>query len=62
MIAALRAAMLGADVVIVSPDKHLGGLTSGGLGYTDSGKSRAIGGLAREFYRRVWKHYQRPEA
>ena len=62
VIAALRAAMLGADVVIVSPDKRLGGLTSGGLGYTDSGKSRAIGGLAREFYRRVWKHYQRPEA
>ena len=62
VIAAIRAAMLGADVVIVSPDKHLGGLTSGGLGYTDSGNTRAIGGLARDFYRRVWKHYQQPEA
>ena len=62
VIAAIRATMLGADVVVVSPDKHLGGLTSGGLGYTDSGNTRAIGGLAREFYRRVWKHYQQPEA
>ncbi len=62
VIAAIRAKMLGADVVIVSPDRHLGGLTSGGLGYTDSGNTRAIGGLAREFYRRVWRHYQRPAA
>jgi arylsulfatase A-like enzyme len=62
VIAAIRAAMLGADVVVVSPDKHLGGLTSGGLGYTDSGNTRAIGGLARDFYRRVWRHYQQPEA
>jgi len=62
VIAAIRAALLGADVVIVSPDRHVGGLTSGGLGYTDSGNTRAIGGLAREFYRRVWKHYQQPEA
>ena len=62
VVAAIRAALLGADVVIVSPDKHLGGLTSGGLGYTDSGNTRAIGGLAREFYRRVWRHYQQPGA
>jgi hypothetical protein len=62
VIAAIRAAMLGADVVVVSPDRHLGGLTSGGLGYTDSGNTRAIGGLAREFYRRVWRHYRQPAA
>ncbi len=62
VIAAIRAALLGADVVLVSPDRHLGGLTSGGLGYTDSGNTRAIGGLARQFYRRVWQHYQQPAA
>ena len=62
VVAAVRAAMLGGSVVLVSPDKHLGGLSSGGLGYTDSGNTRAIGGLARDFYRRVWKHYQSPEA
>jgi hypothetical protein len=62
VVAAVRAAMLGASVVVVSPDAHLGGLSSGGLGYTDSGNTRAIGSLARDFYRRVWKHYQSPEA
>ena len=62
VVAAIRCAMLGANVVLVSPDKHFGGLSSGGLGYTDSGNTRAIGGLAREFYRRVWKHYQSPNA
>ena len=41
------------SVVIVSPDKHLGGLSSGGLGWTDSGRKEAVGGIAREFYRRV---------
>ncbi|MFM8496705.1 MAG: FAD-dependent oxidoreductase [Planctomycetia bacterium] len=55
--AAVQAATMGARVVIVSPDRHLGGLSSGGLGYTDSGNTQAIGGLAREFYRRVHRHY-----
>ena len=31
---------------------------SSGLGWTDSGRKEAIGGLAREFYHRVWRHYQ----
>jgi hypothetical protein len=49
-------------VIVVSPDKHLGGLSSGGLGFTDTGRKEVIGGLAREFYHRVWQHYQKPEA
>jgi hypothetical protein len=28
------------------------------LGWTDSGKKEAIGGIARDFYHRVWRHYQ----
>ena len=48
--------------MIVCPEKHLGGLTSGGLGWTDSGNKNAIGGISREFYHRVWKHYQEPDA
>lgn len=55
--AAVQAAAMGARVVIVSPDRHLGGLSGGGLGYTDSGNTQSIGGLAREFYRRVHRHY-----
>lgn len=62
VMAAVQAKRMGKSVVIVCPDKHLGGLSSGGLGYTDSGKKEVIGGLSREFYHRVWKHYQDPKA
>lgn len=58
VIAGVQAADDGLSVIVVSPDKHLGGLTAGGLGWTDSGKKEAIGGLSREFYRRVGKHYE----
>lgn len=57
VIAAVEVAQSGKSVIIVSPDKHLGGLTSGGLGYTDTGNKAVIGGLSREFYHRVWLHY-----
>src|SRR5690349_16673873 len=33
VIAAVQAKRMGKSVVIVGPDKHLGGLSSGGLGY-----------------------------
>lgn len=56
--AAIQAKRMGRSVVIVSPDKHLGGMTSGGLGFTDSGNTGSIGGLSREFYQRIWKYYQ----
>ncbi|MDH3583530.1 MAG: FAD-dependent oxidoreductase [Phycisphaerae bacterium] len=62
IIAAVQARRMGRSVVIVGPDRHLGGLSSGGLGWTDSGKKHVIGGLAREFYRRIKAHYDRPEA
>ncbi len=60
--AAVQAKRMGKSVVIVSPDKHLGGLSSGGLGFSDTGNKAVIGGLSREFYHRVWLHYARPEA
>ena len=49
-------------VVIVGPDTHLGGLSSGGLGFTDTGNKAVIGGVSREFYQRIWQHYDRPDA
>ncbi len=58
--AAVQAAKMGKRVIVVSPDKHLGGLSSGGLGATDIGNKAAIGGLSREFYHRVFKAYQDP--
>jgi hypothetical protein len=55
--AAIQAARMGRSAVLIEPGKHLGGLTSGGLGATDIGNKAAIGGIAREFYRRVAAHY-----
>ena len=60
--AAVQAKRMGKTVVVVSPDKHLGGLTAGGLGWTDTGRKEVIGGLSREFYQRVYDHYQQPKA
>ncbi len=57
VIAAVEAAQSGKSVIVVSPDKHLGGLTASGLGYTDTGNKAVIGGLSRDFYHRVWLHY-----
>lgn len=57
VIAAVEVVHSGKTVIIVSPDTHLGGLSSGGLGFTDTGNKETIGGLSREFYHRVWQHY-----
>ncbi len=62
VIAAVQTARMGKTVIVVGPDIHLGGLSSGGLGWTDTGNKAVIGGLAREFYHRVWKVYQEDEA
>jgi hypothetical protein len=62
VIAAVEVAQSGKSVIMVSPDIHLGGLTAGGLGWTDTGKKETIGGLARNFYHRVYNHYQQDEA
>ena len=62
VIAAVQAKRMGKSAIIVGPDKHLGGLTSGGLGFTDTGKKSVIGGLSRDFYHRIWQKYQLPSA
>lgn len=62
VIAAVQTARMGRSVILVCPDRHLGGLSSGGLGFTDTGDKSVIGGLAREFYHRIWLHYQSPDA
>jgi len=58
---AVQAKKMGKSVVVVSPDKHLGGLSSGGLGFTDTGNKGVIGGLSRDFYHRVWQYYDKAE-
>ena len=60
--AAVQAARLGRTVVLLEPSSHLGGLTTGGLGATDIGNKAAVGGIAREFYERIARHYADPAA
>jgi hypothetical protein len=60
--AAMQTARMGKSVVLISPQRRLGGLTTNGLGATDSGNKAVIGGMAREFYQRVKKHYDDPAA
>ncbi|MGE0771927.1 MAG: FAD-dependent oxidoreductase [Cyclobacteriaceae bacterium] len=57
VIAAYTAQQLGKRVILIEPGIRLGGLSSGGLGYTDIGNKYAITGLARDFYRRIGMHY-----
>jgi len=60
--AAVAAARQGARVALVEPGTHLGGMVSGGLGHTDTGKKETIGGISLEFFKRVGRHYNQPVA
>ena len=51
--AAIQVARMGHKAVLISFDRHVGGMTSGGLTATDVGNKESIGGLAQEFYRRI---------
>jgi hypothetical protein len=62
IIAAVQAKKMGKSVIVVSPDIHLGGLSAGGLGFTDTGDKSVIGGLSRDFYHRIYLHYQQEDA
>ncbi|MFC7406200.1 FAD-dependent oxidoreductase [Georgenia alba] len=55
--AAVAAAGTGATVALAEPRRHVGGMTSGGLGYTDLGDLRVLGGLAARFRQDVADHY-----
>lgn len=58
--AAVQVSRMGKTVVLIEPTKFLGGLTTGGLGATDIGNKKAIGGISREFYQRIFQHYAAP--
>src|SRR5690606_14353872 len=56
--AAVQAKRMGKSVVLIEPSDRVGGLTTGGLGQTDIGNKSVIGGISREFYQAIRKHYQ----
>ena len=53
--AAIQTARMGKTAILIEPTKFLGGLTTGGLGATDIGNKKAISGLSREFYAKVFQ-------
>ncbi|MDZ4683585.1 MAG: FAD-dependent oxidoreductase [Planctomycetaceae bacterium] len=60
VVAAVQAARMGRTAVIVEPGQHLGGMMSGGLSWTDVGsadRAQCFGGLAREVFQRIGRHY-----
>lgn len=62
VVAAVQAVRMGKSAIIIEPTAHLGGLSSSGLGWTDSGNKAAIGGISREFYQRIKKHYDKADS
>ncbi|MCE5310495.1 MAG: FAD-dependent oxidoreductase [Acidobacteriales bacterium] len=54
---AVAGARQGLKVALVNPGKHIGGLVSGGLSGTDTGRKEVIGGLSLEFYFRAGRYY-----
>jgi len=61
-IAAIAAAGEGVRVALFEPRRHIGGMVSGGLGATDFGIKQVIGGMSREFFERLGRHYGEPIA
>jgi hypothetical protein len=60
--AAVQAARMGKSVILIEPGRHVGGLTVSGLGWTDTGNKAVIGGVTREFYQRIKRHYDQNDA
>ena len=64
--AAVQSARMGRSVVLVAPERHIGGMVVEGLGSADINNhwfrnDYAVGGIAMEFYRRVGAKYGKKE-
>ena len=57
VVAAYSAAQMGMNVLVVEPGIRIGGLTTGGLSFTDIGNKQVVKGVALQFYRRLGEHY-----
>ncbi|MBR4851383.1 MAG: FAD-dependent oxidoreductase, partial [Tidjanibacter sp.] len=61
VVAAIQSARLGKKTVLVSKNSHVGGLATSGLTATDINRQDQVGGIAAEFYGRIWDYYIQPE-
>lgn len=62
VIAAISAREHGKSVTLICQRDYVGGLTTNGLGYSDTGNHGVIGGLSLEFYKRLKQHYDQASA
>lgn len=62
IIAGYTAIKMGKTAVVIATDEHIGGLSTGGLGQTDIGNKKAIGGQSHQFYRDLGTYYGKEEA
>ena len=60
--ASIEAARMGARVLLVCQDGHVGGLATSGLTATDINKHSVVGGIAEEFYKRIYSYYLAEES
>lgn len=61
VMAAIQSARLGKKTVLISKNAHVGGMATSGLTATDINRQDQVGGLAAEFYGRIWDYYIQPE-
>ena len=60
--ASIQAARMEKKVVMICTGTNIGGLTASGLGATDLNNREVIGGIAREFYARIYDYYSNKAA
>src|SRR4051812_50047020 len=49
--AAVTVSKEGKSVILIGPGRHLGGMSSGGLGQTDFGNKEGVGGVSGQFFK-----------
>jgi hypothetical protein len=57
IVAGIAASRHGLKVVLVTEDRHIGAMQTSGLGNTNAGDRKTVGGLTREFHKRMLDHY-----
>jgi hypothetical protein len=58
VLAAVTLARLGRSVLLIEPTRHVGGMTTGGLGWVDFGRASAVGGLTKKYFDGVRAYYK----
>lgn len=57
VMAAYSAAKEGLEVIVVEPTCRIGGMLTGGLGFTDIGNKQVVKGVSLQFFRRMGQRY-----